>query len=83
MTSEMKHQQLEWRGQKILKSLSKGYCRSEICQKLQLDRVTVHRDIVFLRQQAQENLRHYIQETISELSQQCMTGMNRNLKQTL
>jgi hypothetical protein len=83
MTSEMKQQQLEWRGQKILKSLSEGYCRSEICQKLQLDRVTVHRDIVFLRQQAQENLRYYIQETISEISQPCMTGMDRNLKQTL
>ena len=62
---------------------SEGYSRSEICQKLQLDRVTVHRDITLLRHQAQENLQHHIHETVPEEYQRCMIGMKRNLKQTL
>jgi hypothetical protein len=51
MTSEMKQQQIEWRRTRVLELSSEGYSRSEICQKLQLDRVTVHRNIQFLRQQ--------------------------------
>jgi DNA-binding transcriptional regulator LsrR (DeoR family) len=51
MTSEVKQQQIEWRRTRVLELSSEGYSRSEICQKLQLDRVTVHRDIQFLRQQ--------------------------------
>ena len=51
MTSEVKQQQIEWRRTRVLELSSEGYSRSKICQKLQLDRVTVHRDIQFLRQQ--------------------------------
>jgi DNA-binding transcriptional regulator LsrR (DeoR family) len=51
MTSEVKQQQIEWRRTRVLELSSEGYSRSEICQKLQLDRVIVHRDIQFLRQQ--------------------------------
>jgi DNA-binding transcriptional regulator LsrR (DeoR family) len=82
MTSQMKQQQIEWRRARVELS-SEGYSRSEICQKLQLDRVTVHRDIQFLRQQAQENLHRHIHEVVPEEYQKCMVGMKRNLKQTL
>jgi hypothetical protein len=37
----------------------------EICQKLQLYKSTVNRDIQFLRQQAQENLQQHIHEVVS------------------
>jgi hypothetical protein len=83
MTSEMKQQQIEWRRAKVLELSSEGYTRTEICQKLRLDRVTVHRDIQFLRQQAQENLQKHIHEVVPEEYQKCMVGMKRNLKQTL
>lgn len=79
----MKQQQLDWRRAKVLELASEGYSQSEICQKLQLDRVTVHRDIHFLRHQAQENLQRHIHETVPEEYQNCMAGMKRNLKQTL
>jgi hypothetical protein len=79
----MKQRQLEWRRQKILESLSEGYSRSGIRQKLQLDRVVVHRDIHFLKQQAQQDLQRHIHETIPEEYQNCMVGIKRNLRQTL
>src|SRR5919109_2993738 len=87
MTSEMsqtpRQQQIEWRRAKVLELSSQGYTQIEIGQKLQVDRVTVHRDLVFLRQQAQENLQHHIHEVVPEEYQKCMVGMKRNLKQTL
>ena len=83
MTSEMKQQQLEWRRAKVLELSSQGYIQAEIAQKLQLDRVTVHRDMQFLRQQAQETLQHHLDEVVPEEYQRCMTGMKLNLKQAL
>jgi DNA-binding transcriptional regulator LsrR (DeoR family) len=78
-----RQQQLEWRRAKVLELSSQGYTQIEIGQKLQIDRVTVHRDLVYLRQQAQENLQKHIHEVVPEEYQKCMVGMKRNLKQTL
>jgi DNA-binding transcriptional regulator LsrR (DeoR family) len=83
LTSEVRSQQIEWRRIKVLELASAGYNQTEICQKLQLDKSTVNRDIQFLRQQAQENLQKHIHETVPEEYQKCMTGMKLNLKQTL
>jgi DNA-binding transcriptional regulator LsrR (DeoR family) len=80
MTSEMKQQQIDWRRARVLELSSEGYTRTEICQKLQLDRVTVHRDIQFLRQQALDTLHKHIHETIPEEYQRCLTGINQVLK---
>jgi hypothetical protein len=43
----------------------------------------VHRDLVYLRQQAKESLQKHIHEVVPEEYQKCMVGMKRNLKQTL
>jgi len=80
LTSEVR--QIEWRS-RVLELSSEGYNQREICQKLQLDKSAVNRDIQFLRQQAQENLQRHIHEVVPEEYQKCMIGMKRNLKQTL
>ena len=41
---------------------------------------TVHRDLAFLRKQAQENLRTHIQESLPEQYQKCINGLNQVLK---
>jgi predicted transcriptional regulator len=83
MTSEVKQQQLEWRRAQVLELASEGYTQREIANKLQIDLAAVNRDIQFLRQQAQEHIQKHIHETVPEEYQKCMTGMKRNLKQTL
>jgi predicted transcriptional regulator len=83
MTSEVKQQQLEWRRARVLELASEGYTQREIANKLQIDLAAVNRDIQFLRQQAQEHIQKHIHETVPEEYQKCMTGMKRNLKQTL
>ena len=74
---------IEWRRSKILELSSDGYNQREISQKLQITKSVVNRDVLFLRKQARENLQYHIQDRIPEEYQNCMTGMKRNLKQTL
>ncbi|MGI0001587.1 MAG: hypothetical protein ACRD42_00735 [Nitrososphaeraceae archaeon] len=83
MTTEMKRQQLDWRRAKVLELSSQGYSEREISENLKVNDTAVHRNLVYLRQQAQENLHKHIHETVSPEYQKCMTGMKRNLKQTL
>ena len=74
---------IEWRRSKILELSSDGYNQREISQKLQVTKSVVNRDVIFLRKQARESLQYHIQDRIPEEYQNCMTGMKRNLKQTL
>jgi hypothetical protein len=74
---------IEWRRSKILELSSDGYNQREISQKLQITKSVVNRDVLFLRKQARESLHYHIQDRIPEEYQYCMTGMKRNLKQTL
>jgi hypothetical protein len=63
---------------------SQGYTKREIAEELQpIAPVTIHRDLVYLRQQAKESLQKHIHQTVPEEYQKCMIGMKRNLKQTL
>ena len=55
----------------------------EISEVLKVSDSAVHRDLVYLRKQAQENLQKHIHEVVPEEYQKCMIGMKRNLKETL
>jgi IS30 family transposase len=84
LTSEVreKEQQIEWRRSQVLELASQGYNQRGICQKLQLDKSAVSRDIQFLRKQARENLQYHIHDKIPEEYQNCMTGLKRIIKLT-
>jgi IS30 family transposase len=82
LTTEVK-QQLDWRRNKVLELSSQGYSEREISETIKVSDTTVHRDLVYLRDQAKENLQKHIHETVPEEYQKCMIGMKRNLKQTL
>jgi predicted transcriptional regulator len=82
LSTEMKRQ-LDWRRSKVLELSSQGYSEREISEILKVSDSAVHRDLVYLRQQAKENLQKHIHEVVPEEYQKCMVGMKRNLKQTL
>jgi uncharacterized protein YerC len=75
--------QVKWRRVRVLELSSKGYSQIEIATRLQVNEATISRDIVYLRQEAKENLEKHIHEIIPEEYQKCMIGMKHNLKQTL
>jgi transposase len=82
--TEMKQQQIDWRRAKVLELSSQGYSEREIAEKLQpIASVTIHRGLVYLKQQAQKNLQKHIHEVVPEEYQKCIVGMKRNLKETL
>jgi transcriptional regulator len=56
--------QVEWRRAKVLEMLSKGDSQSEIAKVLQVDISIISRDVYFLRQQAKDNIKKYIDERL-------------------
>jgi transcriptional regulator len=77
-----KDDMIEWRRSKVLELSSQGHNQSEIAQIMQVGISTINRDAIFLRQQAQENLKIHVQQKIPEEYQRCLTGMNQVLKLT-
>ena len=84
MSSQLQQRQIDWRRSRVLELSSQGYTEREIANTLApVHFTTVHRDLVYLRKQAQENLQKHIHETVPEEYQKCMVGMKRNLKQVM
>ena len=80
LRSKMQQQQIDWRRAKVLELSSQGYSQIEIATNLQMDKSVICRDIAYLRQQAQDNLKLHIQDKLPEEYQNCMTGINQVLK---
>ena len=80
LRSKMQQQQIDWRRAKVLELSSQGYSQIEIATNLQMDKSVICRDIAYLRQQAQDNLKLHIQDKLPEEYQNCMAGINQVLK---
>ena len=76
----MQQQQIEWRRVKVLELSSQGYSQIEIATNLQMDKSIICRDLAYLRQKAQDNLKMHIQDKLPEEYQKCMVGINQVLK---
>ena len=71
---------VDWRRNKVQQLLVRGYSQWDVAEELQIDQLTVSRDIQYLRHQAQENLQNHIQQKLPEEYQRCLTRMNQVLK---
>jgi DNA-binding transcriptional regulator LsrR (DeoR family) len=74
---------IEWRRNKVQEYLVKGYNHHEIADTLKIPRTTISRDVGYLRQEAQIQLKTHIQDRLPEEYLNCMAGINRVLKLTL
>jgi len=76
MSTKMQ-QTIEWRRAKVMELLSKGESnQSEIARILQVDKSIICSDIAYLRQQAKENIKKYIDERLTEEYEKCLVGLN-------
>lgn len=74
--SDVKQEQLQWRRDKVLELAADGYSEREIATQLKLTSdTTVHRDLVFLKQQAKEHIRKYIDERVPFEYQKTLAGL--------
>ena len=72
---------LEWRRSKVQELSSQGYNQSEISRMLQISQPTINRDITYLRQQAKQNIKKYVDERLPEEYEKCMVGLTSILKE--
>jgi Trp operon repressor len=76
MSTKMQ-QIIEWRRAKVMELLSKGESnQSEIASILQVDKSIICRDIAYLRLQAKENIKKYIDERLPEEYEKRLVGLN-------
>jgi orotate phosphoribosyltransferase-like protein len=73
-------QQIEWLRDKVLELSSQGHSQTDIADTLHVNKPVINRDMAYLKQQAQENLKTHIQDKLPEEYQNCMTGINQVLK---
>ena len=67
---------MQWRRDKVLDYTSQGYTQREIACTLQVAPSTVAEDQIFLRQQAKENIKSYIDERLPGEYGKCLIGIN-------
>jgi predicted transcriptional regulator len=72
---------LEWRRNKVQELASQGYNQSEISKILQISQPTINRDIAYLRQQAKENIKRYIDERLPGEYEKCLVGLTAITKE--
>src|ERR671928_1803447 len=81
MSTKMQ-QIIEWRRAKVMELLSKGESnQSEMARILQVDKSIVCRDIAYLRQQAKDNIKRYVDERLPEEYEKCLVGLNAITKE--
>jgi hypothetical protein len=81
LNSHMEQQSIQWRRDKVQELSSQGNSQREISKILQVGIGTVNRDLSFLRQQAKENIRRYIDERLPEEYEKCLVGLTAILRE--
>lgn len=79
LNSEM--ERLQWRRDKVQELSSKGHSQREIAKILQVGLGSVDRDLTFIRQQAKNNIKKFIDERLPEEYEKCLVGLNSILKE--
>jgi hypothetical protein len=80
LSTQVERRQIEWRRAKILELSSQGHSKREIADTIHVGIGTINRDIAYLRNEAQEDLKNHIQDKLPEEYQNCMVGINQVLK---
>jgi Trp operon repressor len=78
---QQNQQQVQWRRDKVQELCSKGYSQREISQTLQVGLATVNRDLSYLRNQAKNNIKKYIDERLPEEYEKCLVGLTAITKE--
>src|SRR6187200_3767806 len=81
LSSHMEQQSIQWRRDKVQELSSQGSSQREISKILQVGIGTVNRDLSYLRQQAKENIRKYIDERLPEEYEKCLVGLTAILRE--
>ena len=80
LSTQVERRQIEWRRAKVLELSSQGHTQREIADIIHVGIGTINRDMGYLRNEAQENLKTHINDKLPEEYQNCMVVINQVLK---
>ena len=73
---------VEWRQSKILELMSMGYSnQTHLAQIMHVPLSTVNRDILYLRQKAQDNIQELMDKKLPEEFNLCLVGLEGILRE--
>ena len=78
---EKEGSRIDWRRNKVQELSSQGHSQREISQLLQVSNGTVNRDLSYLREQAKDNIKRYIDERLPEEYEKCLVGLTAILRE--
>jgi hypothetical protein len=81
LSSHVEQQSIQWRRDKVQELSSQGNSQREISKILQVGIGTINRDLTYLRQQAKDNIRRYIDERLPEEYEKCLVGLTAILRE--
>jgi hypothetical protein len=81
LSSHVEQQSIQWRRDKVQELSSQGNSQREIAKILQVGIGTINRDLTYLRQQAKDNIRRYIDERLPEEYEKCLVGLTAILRE--
>ena len=73
--------QIEWRRNKVQELSIKGFNQAVIARMLEIPKSTISRDIEFLRDVANENIRNHIQKKLPYEYTKCISGLEEIIKE--
>ena len=71
-----------WRRNKVQELSVKGFSQTEISKMLQISDPTISRDIEYLKQVANENIRNHIQQKLPFEYSKCISGLEEIIKES-
>lgn len=77
-----KKEVLEWRRSRVLEMVSKGSTLTEIAKIVGYDVSTISRDLSFIEQQAQHNIRNYVDHKLPLEYEKCLMGINEIMRES-
>ena len=73
---------LKWRRNKVNELSVKGYSQAEISRMLQISEPTISRDIEYLKQVANENIRNHLSKKLPYEYSKCISGLEEIIKES-
>ncbi len=74
--------QIEWRRNKVFELSVKGFSQADISRMLEIHKVTISRDITYLREQAKKNIQEHINDKLPLEYNKCISGLEEIIKES-
>jgi hypothetical protein len=73
--------QIEWRRNKVFELSVKGFSQAEIGRMLEIHKVTISRDISYLREESKKSIKEHLEDKLPLEYNKCISGLEQIIKE--